>query len=262
MWGGLTLAGSSLPSQWDREQDWKGKIKEAGLPQVQGLLGKAKRLQTFPFPLSCLRFYCWACPCGHSGSAALAAPSQIPVHPQPQWENQKRLWLFCPSSNPPVLSTLLWSQIQTRAPDKLQWRKWSQSQPNPVPCGVPQLLVVAACASCLVLVYGDVSWRWCLHLCGLKQILTIVQSSSFHGLVLQLARSWFMKNTVLCLCSWVITVTFFLINFVTHCWQKALFSPRISVTKPVWVLCRWVWCFWSRFSFLCLLSSQWGWNLS
>lgn len=39
--------------------------------------------------------------CGHSGSAALAAPSLIPVHPQPQWEKPEKALIVQPQLKPP-----------------------------------------------------------------------------------------------------------------------------------------------------------------
>lgn len=71
-------------------------------------------------------------------------------------------------SNPSVL----WSQKQST-----RWAAVKEMKRIPAqPCGVPQLLVVAACASCLFVVCAGVSSRCCLHFSALKQILTLVQS--------------------------------------------------------------------------------------
>lgn len=101
VWGGLALA-----AQWDREQDWKGKIKPLKLP-LKKQKGKIKEFhslmklrnssgariawegrETPNIPLS--YFFPQFLLLSTLRSAVLAAPSQIPVHPQPQWENQKR----------------------------------------------------------------------------------------------------------------------------------------------------------------------------
>lgn len=80
-----------------------------------------------------------------SRSAALAAPSQIPVHPP--WENQKRFWLFSPSSNPPVLSALLWSLNQSTEKEM----RWIPAKPSSLWCatasGGGSLCQLFICAS-------------------------------------------------------------------------------------------------------------------
>lgn len=47
MWGGLTLAGSSFSPQWDREQDWKGEIKE--FIKCKDYLGRQRNSKHSPF---------------------------------------------------------------------------------------------------------------------------------------------------------------------------------------------------------------------
>lgn len=211
VWGGLTVAGNRA-----------GRVKWRNFSGAR-IAWEGKETPNIPLFLFLPPIFI----AEHLCSLEVSCSSQILAYPQLQWENQKRLWLFKPFC---AVSTALVTKAEH------QWRKWRESQPNPVVCHsfwwwqpVPAvylwfMLVFPQGAVCI-----SVLWSKYWPLCN---------SSSCRGLVLQLARSWFMKNVVLCLCSWVLAVTFCLINFVTRCWQKALFGPRLSVTKAVWILCR------------------------
>lgn len=98
MWGGLTLAGSSLAPQ-DGTGNRTGRVK---LKNSSGARIAWEGKETPGFPLSCFlpQFFLLST-CGHLGSAFLAVPSRIPVHPQPQRENQKSFDCSAPAQTPP-----------------------------------------------------------------------------------------------------------------------------------------------------------------
>lgn len=139
---------------------------------MQGLPGKAKKLQTLSFPISSPNFYCWA-PVSLRVSCPWLLPPKFLCTLSLSGKTKKSF--DSPAQTPPVLSALLWWQNQSPREAAVKEMKWIPAKPSSLWCATAS----GGGSLCQLFVCG-LWWLFpkgaCLHFRVWKQILTLVQS--------------------------------------------------------------------------------------